>query len=63
MEGPTLDDLLKVLEDQNRITQLHLEGRGSSGPLYVNRNLDQIRNESEQQLQQLGGSVNPALAV
>lgn len=62
-DAPTLDDLMKVLEDQHRITALHLETRGASGPLVLQRNLDQIRNESEQQLQQLGGSVNPVLAV
>lgn len=61
--GSTLDDLLKVVEDQSRITALHLEARGSAGPQVLHRNLDQIRNESEQELQQLGGSVNPVLAV
>lgn len=63
MGETTLDDLMKVVQEQERITASHLEGQTASGAIVLNRNLDQIRHESEQQLQQLGGSVNPVLAV
>ena len=61
MDESTIDQLMQLVSEQEQITALHIGGQGPGGVPMLDRTLDQINHDSQQQLQQLGGSVNPAV--